>query len=398
MCRIISNRYGQATPDWDRKLADIFDADDIGDLHRSLPQYQPTELVELPNLANRLGLGRLLVKDESTRFGLKAFKALGATYAIYKYLQTYLAKTNRACPVASEFYNRSGLLNVGELTFCTATDGNHGRGVAWVARQLGQPARIYMPSDTVPARIENIRGENAEVVIVNGTYDQAVKQAATDAKTNGWVIVSDTSWPGYEQIPLWIMAGYLTLFREIETALQNQPEIDLVLIPGGVGALAGAAAWYFRKIYPQPGPKLIMVEPTEAACLLESIESPRAEPIMGRGRQDSIMAGLNCGLPSPVAWPLIKHGFSHLMAVSDTDCERAMRQYYWPEAGDQRLISGESGAAGLAGLQVLMSDPTMVQTRGELRLDQYSTVLLLSTEGDTDPESFARLVVNCPPA
>lgn len=394
MCRIIANRYCQSAPDWDNNLGQAFNADDISDLHQSLPEYQPTELIELPSLANRLELGRLLVKNESTRFGLKAFKALGATYAIYKYLRTYLTETNRACPFASEFYRKPNLLDAGEITFCTATDGNHGRGVAWVARKLGQQARIYMPADTVPSRIENIRAENAEVVLVNGTYDQAVEQAATDAEANGWVVISDTSWPGYEQIPLWIMAGYLTLFREIEQAIDDISRIDFVLVQGGVGALAGAAAWYFRKICLQPGPGLIMVEPTEAACLLESIESPEGMPAMGHGRQNSIMAGLNCGLPSGVAWPLVKQGFSHFMAVSDSECERAMRQYYLSEGDDPRVISGESGAAGLAGLQVLMRRPGMTEARRQLRLGHNSTVLLLNTEGDTDPESFARLVAN----
>lgn len=370
----------------------MFGSSDIGDLHRSIEGYRPTPLVELSSLAGNLGVDRIFVKDESHRFDLKAFKTLGAAYACYRHVRGYLDRQGRACPEAREFYRRPDTLEAGEMTFCTATDGNHGRGVARTARLLRQRAVIYMPAGTVPARIDSIRGEGAEVVVVDGTYDDAVTRCASDAEANGWQVISDTSWPGYEEIPLWIMAGYLTLFREIEAVAPDAGPINLVFVQGGVGALAGAAAWYYRKACPQPEPRLVMVEPTQAACLLESIESAGALPTMSRGRQNSIMAGLNCGFPSHVSWPLIKQGFDAFLAISDNRCVEAMRLYYHPLGSDTRIVSGESGAAGLAGLLTLLGDESMSEARRSLAVGSTSTVLLLNTEGDTDPVSFRRLV------
>ncbi len=391
MRHAVLNRFHQIRPSWDGSITDPFLVPDITPLHRSIDGYAPTPLIELPSLAERLGVKRILVKDESHRFGLKAFKALGASYAAYRFVREYLESKGRRCPEASEFYRQGGVLGPSEFTYCTATDGNHGRGVAWTARQLGQQAVIYMPAGSVTARVENIRREGARVVLVDGTYDDAVRQCAHDARTEGWQVISDTSWPGYEQISRWIMAGYLTLFREIEEVLPDA-KVDCVIIQGGVGALAGTAAWYIRQSSPWPEAKLVSVEPVEAACLLESIDSPTGEPVQSKGRQDSIMAGLNCGYPSPAAWPLIKPAFDLFLAVLDAACVRAMRQYFYPVDSDPRIISGESGAAGLAALMSLMQDKAFETSRKQVRLGPESTVLLVNTEGDTDPAGFEAVV------
>ena len=375
------------------ETAAAFASSDVTELHRSIPGYQPTPLVELSSLARALSLGRILVKDESRRFGLKAFKALGGSYAVYRFVAEYLASAGRPCPRAGQFYSESGFLHPGELTFSTATDGNHGRGVAWAAKLLHQRAMIFMPRGTVRARIDNIKNEGAEVVVVDGSYDDAVSLCAREAEARGWQIISDTSWPGYEMIPRWIMAGYLTLFREIESAVDVGTRIDCVIVQGGVGALAGAAAWYFRKESRWPEAKLVSVEPVEAACLLESIESG-GEPVLSKGRQDSIMAGLNCGMPSLTAWPLIKQGFDMFLAIPDSSCVEAMRRYYFSTSGDRGIVSGESGAAGLAALLDLMSKPEFCEARSYLGLGHDCTVLLLNTEGDTDPTGFTRRVIN----
>jgi diaminopropionate ammonia-lyase len=392
MTRLVVNPFRQPDPAWDETLMDAFEANDIADLHRSIPEYKPTPLIELPGLARKLGIGLIAVKDEAHRFGLKAFKALGATYACYCFVKRFLEERGRVCPPVTEFYQSSYELKPDEITFCTATDGNHGRGVAWSARKLGQPAVIYMPSGTVPARIENIRNEGAEVVVVDGNYDAAVIRCSEDAAANGWQIISDTSWPGYEEIPRWIMAGYLTLFREIQASLADASQFDLVLVPGGVGALAGTSAFYYRHELAAFDTRLLSVEPIEAACLLESIESPGGEPVKAAGRQDSIMAGLNCGLASPASWPLIKFGFDAFLAVSDEFCGEAVRTYYRPEPDDSQIISGESGAATLAGLLALMRSDDLTVDRESLGLDKTSSILLFNTEGDTDPAGFERLV------
>ncbi len=393
MRRFLSNPYYSESPDWSGLIADSFGAEDISELHSSVPSYDPTPLIELPGLAANLGIGRLLIKDEAHRFGLKAFKALGATYAIYRLVREYLNDRDRPCPRPDQFYATKDVLTDSELTFCTATDGNHGRGVAWVARLLRQEAVIFMPAESVPARIENIRREGARVVVVDGTYDDCVRRCAIEAGTNGWQTISDTSWTGYERIPSWIMAGYLTLFREIEAALAPTDRIDLVVVQGGVGALAGATAWYFHKLWLLPRPKLVSAEPTQAACLLESIASPAGDPILSAGRQDSIMAGLNCGMPSPVAWPLIKQGFNQFLSVSDESCVKAMRTYHDGQNGDPRIISGESGAAGMAAMLELMQESALAGAYSDLGLGPDTNVLLLNTEGDTDSDSFQRQVL-----
>jgi diaminopropionate ammonia-lyase len=386
------NPYRQSHPQWDPNDRAAFECEDILQVHRSLPEYEPTPLISLPVLGDQLGVGQILVKDESHRFGLKAFKALGATYAIYRYLKRDIEARGGSLPDASEFYRTPDIIQPGSYTFCTATDGNHGRGVAWAARKLNQRAVIYMPENTVPARIENIRLENAEVIIVDGNYDKAVGRCAADAEKHGWQIISDTSWPGYEQIPRWIMAGYTTMFREIHEMSGKPVDVDVVFVQAGVGSLAAAVAWYYNKAYTKRTTKLVSVEPTDADCLLESIRAQGGNPTQSLGKQDSIMAGLNCGTPSLAAWPLIKTGFDFFIAIPDDYSLAAMRRYYYPQGNDQQIISGESGAAGLAALNALCENDSLAAARESLGLTSNSTILLLNTEGDTDSVNFERVV------
>ncbi len=391
MCLYFINRYRQKNPKWENEACLVFENTDIFDLHRFIPEYKPTQLINLPNLAKTLGIKQLFIKDESFRFGLKAFKALGSTYAIYRIVKDYLRNQNRPEIKIENFYN-SNFLKPNEIKFCTATDGNHGRAVAWAARKLRQKAIIYMPGNSVNSRIENIRLEGAEVIVVDGSYDDAVNRAAVDAKNHGWQIVSDTSWPGYEKIPQYIMAGYLTMFREIHQELEESATIDALFIQGGVGALAASASWFYNKEYHFSTPKLISVEPTDAACLLASIKSKDGLPISLKNVQNSIMAGLNCGTPSLVAWPFIKTRFDMFMSVSDEFCVDAMKRYYNPTGDDRQIISGESGAAGLAGLLALLNHKSAQVIRNKLNVGDESTILLINTEGDTDPVAFDTLV------
>ncbi|MBD3217006.1 MAG: pyridoxal-phosphate dependent enzyme, partial [candidate division Zixibacteria bacterium] len=242
----VKNKFRSNNPAWDRSLTGELESSDIIKVHRSLREYSPTPLSHLPKFAGSLGLRQILVKDEAHRFGLRAFKALGASYAIYRFICDEFKKSNLEPPASESFYSKNDIIPPDKYTFCTATDGNHGRGVAWTASKLGQKAVIYMPENTVPSRIENIRKIGAEVNIVDGDYDDAVRTCQEEAEKNGWQIISDTSWPGYETIPVWIMAGYVTIFREIDQSLSNSEKIDCFIVQGGVGALAAAASWYYN--------------------------------------------------------------------------------------------------------------------------------------------------------
>lgn len=350
-------------------------------VHRSVPGYRPTPLVSLPGLAAGLGIGALYVKDEGQRFGLKAFKSLGALYAVCRWLKQQPGLT---LPEPQSFYQcPDSLLTPGHFTFTAATDGNHGRGVAWVAQLLGQRARIYIPKGSTPARIRNIESHGAEVIVVDGSYDDAVDLCRSESTRYGWQVFSDTAWDGYRDIPRWIAAGYLTLFDEIHGDQDESFTPGLVIVQGGIGALASTVAWYYNQAPFAGTTKIAMVEPVEAACLAESISSESGEPVVSAGALQTIMAGLNCGVPSPEAWRQIRPGVDYFVTITDDDCRAAMRRYYHAQGDDPRIVSGESGAAGLGAL---------LRWRERFGLSSRSIVLLLNTEADTDPAGFCEVV------
>jgi diaminopropionate ammonia-lyase len=343
------------------------------DFHRRLPGYEPTPLRPLPALAEQLGLAGVLVKDESSRLGLPAFKMLGASWATYRALAARLGRDVEPWSTVDDLRDRFAALQ--PLTLATATDGNHGRAVARMARLTGCSARIFVPELTVAARIEAIASEGAEVVVVPGGYDDAVLAAAASAGDRT-LIVSDTSWPGYEDVPRWIVEGYGTILWEVEDQLaaQRLPAPDVVVVPVGVGSLAAAVAAHYRRPGAPDGTQLVSVEPTDAACVLASAEAGQVVTLPGT--QASIMAGLNCGTPSLVAWPLVSRGFDWLVAVDDDQAREAMRTL-----AAHGVVAGESGAAALAGLVQALDV-----------VDPRSTVLLLSTEGATDPVAYRAIV------
>jgi len=349
--------------------------------HRSLPGYAPTPLHALPGLAADLGLCHLYVKDESRRFGLRAFKALGASWALRSVVE---ARSTAGEPPPA--------------AVATATDGNHGRAVAWAARRLGFAAVIFIPAHAAVSRIEAIRGEGARVVLVDGTYDDAVARCAAEAAAGGWQVIADTGYAGYLEVPRRVTEGYATLFLETdaERAARGWPAPDLVVVQGGVGALAAAVVGHADRARPRP--LVAVVEPDSADCLLESIASPGGRPSAAHGRQDSIMAGLNCGLPSLAAWPVLRRGADLFLSIEDRHAEEAVRRLWRPAAGDPRIEAGESGAAGLAGLLALCREPALRGARDRLRLGRRTAVLLINTEGATDPEGFRRITGEAPPA
>jgi diaminopropionate ammonia-lyase len=396
VCEYAFNEMCQDWPVWQNGEYDFLKNSGMLDFHRSLPGYEPTPLRELPDLAFRLGLGAIFVKDESKRFGIKAFKALGASYAIYRFLKKQWQRRFASPFTPASFLDAGVLAQLGSFTFCAATDGNHGRAVAWTAKKLGQKAVIYMPADSVEARVENIRAEGAEVVLVTGTFDDCVARCAVDAAENGWQAISDTAYPGYREIPGWILLGYTSIFAELEGALHGteKANVDAVILPAGVGGLAAAGAFYYAKHYGAHRPFLICVEPVSSDCFLESIRFGKGEAVPTRGKQTSIMAGLNCGIPSPLAWPIVRDAMHFFLAIGDEYAEEAMRRYFHPLGMDPKVVSGESGASGLAALLAMVNDDKLAKVRSKLPLAHDSRLLLINTEGDTDPVNFQKIVAN----
>jgi diaminopropionate ammonia-lyase len=354
------------------------------EFHKRLPGYEPTPLHRLSALAGRLGVGEILLKDESIRLGLPAFKILGASWATYREVVRLLGDEPEDWSTVEEL--RPRLEKLTPLELVTATDGNHGRAVARVAALLGLGARIFVPAGTVEPRIAGIQSEGATVVVVEGTYDQAVLRAA-EAQGDRTLLIQDMSYLGYERIPQRVIEGYSTMFWEIEDALAEAGESgpDLVLVQVGVGSLAAAVVRHYRRSGIDKVPHIVSVEPTGAACALAAFENNSVITIPGP--HDSIMAGLNCGTLATVAWPVISKGIDCFRAVDDERSREAMRQL-----AAVGIVSGESGAAGLAGLleTVYGNDSNVLRRR--LGLTGSSRVLILSTEGATDPQSYVRIV------
>jgi diaminopropionate ammonia-lyase len=371
------------------------------DFHRRLPGYTPTPMIDAPGLAARLGVGKVWVKDESSRLGLPAFKILGASWATYQALEQHLGHTFAPWRTLGELADQ--LTALGPLTLAAATDGNHGRAVAHMARLLGLGARIFVPAGTAEARIHAIEGEGAGVIVVDGTYDDAVERSAAEAGAH-CLVISDTSWPGYESVPRHVIQGYATIFAEVddELARQGEPGPNLVAVQIGVGALAAAVVSHYRRDDQRlttndqrqgisqssaVGRRLsiIGVEPTHAACLLAAMRAGQIVDVPGP--HDSIMAGLNAGRASLVAWPIVSAGIDLFAAIEDDRAREAMRAL-----ADAGVVAGETGAAGLAGLLELLTGDDAASTRATLGVTNATRVLIFVTEGATDPEAYARIV------
>ena len=353
--------------------------------HSSFPQYAPTPLAELSALAAQMGLKSLLVKDESQRFGLNAFKVLGGSYAIARHIAARLGLRPEEMTFAA-LRSEAARAALGNAVFFTATDGNHGRGVAWTARELGCRAVVRMPKGTAKSRVENIRALGAEVTVEDCNYDGCVRLAARQAKeTPGGVLVQDTAWPGYTQTPLWIMQGYLTMALEADEQMVAPP--THIFLQAGVGSMAAAVAAYFRQAHPQNPPKIILVEPTAADCFFRSAANGEITAVTGEMR--TMMAGLACGEPSPIAWDILKRLTAAYLSCEDAAAARGMRVLARPLAGDKAIVSGESGASSLGALLDAAVDE---KAREALGLDGNARVLLFSTEGDTDPVNYRRVM------
>lgn len=362
--------------------------------HESFPQYSKTPLAKLDNMAHYLGLKEVYVKDESYRFGLNAFKVLGGSFSMARYIAKQTGRDVSELP-----YNvlTSDKLKeeFGQATFFTATDGNHGRGVAWAANKLGQKSVVLMPKGSTQARLQNILKENAKATIEEVNYDECVRMAAAmAAKTPNGVMVQDTAWEGYEEIPSWIMQGYGTMAMEANEQLEeygcNRP--THVFVQAGVGSLAGAVQGYFANKYPDNPPTVVVVEAEAAACLYKGAKAKDGKPRIVDGDMQTIMAGLACGEPNTISWDILKNHVKVFTACPDWVAARGMRMLAAPIKGDPQVTSGESGAAPFGVLSCIMTMPEYKDLRDVLKLDENSKVLLFSTEGDTDPDRYKSIV------
>jgi diaminopropionate ammonia-lyase len=360
---------------------DIATAADPRAFHASMPGYAPTALLPAPAVAAALGVAEVLVKDESARLTLPSFKVLGASWAVYRALLARLGASRTEVPTFDAL--REAVAPLRPLSLAAATDGNHGRAVAHMAALLGLDAAIYVPDNMVSARIDAIAGEGATVTVVDGGYDDAIRRSAQDA-SDRCLVISDTSWEGYEEVPAWVIEGYGTVFGEIEEQLQGREPPDVVAVPIGVGALAAAVVRHYWSGPADARPRLVGVEPTSAACVLESVAA--GEMVTLDHPQDSIMAGLNCATASLIAWPTVSRGIDAYVAVPDAGVPEAMRLL-----GADGIVAGETGAGGLAGMLALVHDAALQEARRGLGLGTDSRVLLLCTEGVTDPEAYERL-------
>lgn len=363
---------------------------DVLTFHKTIPSYKPTPLYQLPALANYLGIRNIFVKDESQRFDLKAFKVLGGSFAMAKYIANELGEDISKLPF--DRITSDQILNtIPTVTFATTTDGNHGRGVAWTAKQLKQKSVVYMPKGSSQERLEAIQNEGAKASITDLNYDDAVRMTAKQAKKHKWVVIQDTAWSGYEDIPLWIMQGYCTLMLEIKDQLKKTVPTH-IFIQAGVGSLAAAVQAMVINMYGDNAPKVVIVEADSADCFYRSVKSKtgKAQPV--GGNLFTVMAGLACGEANSISWPIIRDYSLGFASCPNFVSTRGMRILANPLASDPRIISGESGAVTTGLLSILMESDKYQKTREELGLDKNSLVLVVSTEGNTDPQRYLDIV------
>lgn len=381
---IADNRFfsGEISPLFSRQQAQ-----QARHFHQKIGGYQPTPLYALDELAALFGVDKILVKDESQRFGLNAFKMLGGSYAIARLL---CEKYGLAIEELSLNDLKTRITE--KMTFATTTDGNHGRGVAWAAKQLGQNAVVYMPKGSAQERVEAILRLGAECIVTDMNYDDTVRFTMQTAQKNGWEVVQDTAWDGYTKIPTWIMQGYATLADEAveQMSAMGVTRPTHVFLQGGVGALAGGVLGYLVDVYGARNLHSVIVEPELADCLYRS--GVKGQIVNVGGEMATIMAGLACGEPNPLGWEVLRNCATQFISCQDAVAALGMRVLGNPLGNDPRVISGESGAVGLGILAAVHHHPQRDALMNKLQLDSHSVVLVISTEGDTDVKHYREVV------
>lgn len=370
-------------------------ADKVQRFHQSIPGYAETPLQELKSLAAALGVGNIFIKDESPRFGLKAFKCLGGSYAMAQLLGEKLGLADEEITFA-KLTTEEAKASYGALQFAAVTDGNHGRGVAWFAKQLGYAAKIYMPFGTVPMRVDNIAREGAEVTVYDGNYDEAIAFMKEQVEKHGWLHIQDTAWEGYEAIPLDIMRGYTTMAKEALEQLRKAHSVPThVFLQAGVGSMAAAVTAYMVDYYQKHGwklPKFIIVEPTVANCLYETAKARDGKRHIVGGAMASMMAGLCCGEPCTLAWDILDSYADGFIEMEDGVDAEGMRRLAQPLGDDPTIVSGESGAAGFSAALAILTRDDLSDVKNKLGLDKDAVVFCVSTEGDTDQVNYKHIV------
>lgn len=351
----------------------------------SWPGYAATPLVEFPELAKALGVARVWYKDESGRFGLKSFKALGGAYAVLRQLRARISQATGRRPSAQELIDGGHRDIAQTVTVTCATDGNHGRSVAWGARLFGCRCVIFIHAGVSEGRRAAIAHYGAEVVRIAGNYDDSVRHAAAEAAKHGWIVVSDTSYDGYTGIPRDVMHGYAVIADEIVEQIGGAPKPTHAFVQAGVGGLAAAIAARFWQRWGAERPLLAVVEPANADCNFQSARAGR--PTSVEGDLDTIMAGLSCGEVSPLAWQVLDRGADAFVTISDDWALDGLRLLAEGRYGDAPIVAGETGVAGLAGLMAVARHPA---ARTALDLGEASRVLCFGSEGDTDPEIYRK--------
>lgn len=350
------------------------------------PGYAPTPLVQLPGLAQSLGLKALYYKDESKRFALKSFKALGGAYAVFRLIQQAVKREYGHVPGPGDVLSGRYRDVISKLTVTCATDGNHGRSVAWGAQTFGCQCVIYVHTHVSQGRADAIAAFGARVERVDGNYDDSVRHADNQARAHGWTVVSDTTYEGYRDIPIDVMHGYGVMAQEVIEAMRDEPPTH-VIVQAGVGAFASAICASFWLAWGPRRPRFVVVEPQAAACLFES--GLAGHLVAVHGELDTVMAGLACGEVSPVAWEILRAGANDFVKIDDRFALQAMSMLAKPSSADKPIVSGETGAAGLGMLLAVQQSSGLASALG---IDHESRVLLLGSEGDTDPEIYQEVV------
>ena len=360
--------------------------------HRSFPQYEPTPLISLKSLAKGLGVGGIYVKDESKRFDLNAFKVLGGSYAIAKYIAKYLNEPEDNISYSFLISDETKEKLKG-LTIVTATDGNHGKGIAWTSRQLGLSCKVFVPRNTTDERIKNINIEGAEVIRTDWDYDDTLRYAVKVAENIGGTVIQDTAWKGYEEIPTWTMQGYITMAAEAFSQLKSigVTEPTHVFVQAGAGSMAGSVVGYYANVLKHQ-PKIALIEAEDSSCFYQTAKANDGKLHFIQNDMNTIMAGLAVGEPCTVAWGILKNYVDVFLSVPDEITAKGMRILGNPLPNDRRIISGESGAVTLGVTVQALQDEDLTWLKEMLGLNAQSQILLFSTEGDTDRKRYEKIV------